>query len=186
MSVRVNLGSGRDLRPGWINIDGDYPFDISEGIEYIEHNLSYGLPDQVNNISIAFGSHINEHLDWQDNITMLKSCYNKMLPGGSLFIELPDFVSVIKAYLDKDWSYFNHPAIMHFCKGNTLSSLVDYALHQKTRGLPEHISFIDVEAMIYILKQAGFTQIHQTKFCHGISNPDPLRIRYSIYFEAIK
>lgn len=186
MGIYVNLGCGRDLRPGWVNIDGNYPMDIPSGINYVEHNLKFGLPPQIRDISIAFQSHVAEHLTWEDNIILFRDCYNKMLPGGSLFIELPDFVTTIQAYLNKDWEYFNVPAIMHFCKGRTLSSLLDYALHQKVKGHPEHISFIDTEAMILILRQAGFSTIHQTKFCPGISNPDPLRIRYSIYFEAIK
>ena len=186
MSIRLNLACGRDLRYGWVNIDMLPPLNIPAGVDYVQHDLRKGLPDQFRSVNMITMSHVSEHLTTEDNITLLRHCYKRMVPGGSLFIELPDFVSVIKAYLDKDWNYFRHPAIMHFCKDRMMGTLLDYALHQRVNGIPEHITFIDSEIMIYILREAGFTTIHETKFCPGISNPDPLRIKYSLYFEAIK
>ncbi len=186
MLTRINLGAGADLRKGWLNIDANYPVNVPAGVAYLEWDLRHGLPPEVVNVSQVFFSHLNEHLDIDANIKLLRECHRRMIPGGSLFIELPDFVSAIRAYLDKDWEYFRHPAIMHFCRGFNIASLLDYALHQRVNGQPEHISFIDAEYMLYLLNQAGFAQAYQTKFCPGISNPDPLRIKYSIYFEAIK
>ena len=184
--MRINLGCGRDLRKGWLNIDGNYPPGPSSGVDYLEHDLRHGLPSQVKDVSIVFMSHLNEHLTIEDNIKLFKECHKRMVIGGSMFIELPDFVSCIKAYLVKDMEYFKHPAIMHFYKGFNMASLLDYALHQKVNGQPDHISFIDAEYMLYMLREAGFTQAHQTKYCPGISNPDPVRIKYSIYFEAVR
>lgn len=182
MATRINVGSGSNLKQDWINID---QLDIVDP-NYMKWDLRKGLPPQINNVSQISLSHVNEHLSIEDNIKLMRDCFTKLVPGGSLFIELPDFVSVIKAYLVKDWTYFHHPAIMHFCRGFNIASLLDYALHQRVDGVPEHITFLDAEYMEYILHEAGFKTVHHTKYCPGISNPDPLRIKYSIYLEAIK
>lgn len=180
--MRVNIGCGRDIRRGWLNVD---ILDINDP-DYIKWDLRKGLPTQIRKASLIFQSHVIEHLTWEESINLYSQCRESLIQGGVLFLEIPDFVSTIRAYMEGDWSYFEDPAIMAFCKGNTLASLLDYALHQKVNGSPEHISFIDTDAVFYILQKAGFTKIAQTDYRPGVSNPDPLRRKYSIYFEATK
>ena len=182
----INIGCGRDFRRGWLNIDGNYPYDIPEGISYCEWDLRFGLPEQAQNVSKVLSSHLIEHLTPEDNIKLFTSCYERMVEGGVIYLEIPDFVSTIKAYLNGDWEYFNHPAIMSFCKDKNLASLLDYALHQRVDGSPEHIAFVDASYAIYMLKQAGFNNPYQTSYWEGVANSDDLRRRYSIYVQAVK
>lgn len=200
MTLKVNLGCGSDIRKGWMNVDifpnpnlrnvipsgGGPDFNVKEIPNYFQWDLSTGLPKSLKDVTIFSSSHFFEHLTINQGIPLMTHCYNKLLPGGVFYAEIPDFVSTLKAYLSKDWKYFNHPAILHFTPNRILAEIVDYALHQRVNDKPEHVSFLDSELFIHMLKTAGFSNVFQCEFDEELGNPDPLRRKYSIYFKAIK
>jgi predicted SAM-dependent methyltransferase len=180
--VRVNLGCGREIKKGWVNID----VIDQRHPDYLKHDLSLGLPEHIVNVKVFSSSHFFEHLTVNQGIGLMSQCHSRLLPGGIFYMEIPDFVSTLRAYLNKDWNYFNHPSILHFAPNKMLGEIVNYALHQVVGEKPEHVSFLDNEMAIHMLKSAGFREAYKTTFNSEYGNANPLRIKYSSYFIGIK
>lgn len=183
--MKLNLGCGSDIREGWTNID----FLPNKARNYIQHDLRKGLPGiihGVNFVDIIYMSHLNEHLTPEENLHLLRDCHEVIKDNGVLHIELPDFRRTIEAYLNGDHEYFNHPAIKAFAPDGLLGQNLDYALHQRVHGKPEHVTFIDSQIMTMWLNKVGFRDVFLVPFNPHININNELRKRYSLYFEAHK
>jgi len=88
--VRVNLGSGKDYRLHWINVDGYYePADM-------KFNLAvFPYPFMDNTITEIFASHILEHLP--STVDALEEWWRICKPGAKITIRVPHY-SHIAAY----------------------------------------------------------------------------------------
>lgn len=83
---RLNLGCGKDIRAGWINLDrADLP-----GVD-IRHDLSLGaLPFGDNEFDVVLARDVFEHLEY---IPLLKEVHRILKPGGRVEIQVPHFSS---------------------------------------------------------------------------------------------
>jgi len=80
--MKLNLGCGKDIRPGWVNIDRrpgpgvDLVLDIAIPLPYAPESVEYILC-----------SHVLEHLPyWED---VMPGFYGLLKPGGILEIRVP-------------------------------------------------------------------------------------------------
>lgn len=101
-------------------------------------------------------------------------------------MELPDFRRCMIAYLENDLSYFDDPAFHQFPGPRLMAHHINSVLHAADEGQVEHLSFIDEEMALFMLKEAGFENARRTEYREGLSSPMPVRRRYSAYFEANK
>jgi len=86
--VRLNIGSGRDYREGWVNVDKYYPrADLSFDLE------SYPWPLADNSVFEANAAHVLEHMhEWSD---VLRELHRVCSDGAAVHIRVPNFASSI-------------------------------------------------------------------------------------------
>lgn len=117
--MKLNLGCGDDIKPGWINLD-------RSGNKYVDvvHDLNKTpLPFVDNCFDYILASHIFEHLlEWEK---VLIDCHRILKPGGLLEVRVPDWLRGIRYpyhvrlfapdtmayFLVDDESYSNEPRV---------------------------------------------------------------------------
>jgi len=91
-TIRLNLGSGSDMREGYINIDlyddrADLKLDITK------------LPYKDNSVDEIISSHVIEHIAFKEAWDAMADWYKMLKPGGILKIETPDLLNLCKAFI---------------------------------------------------------------------------------------
>jgi SAM-dependent methyltransferase len=100
--LKLNLGCGRNVKRGWINVDVRAR---EEKLDLI-CDLSKEFPFKDNSCEYIYNEHFIEHLDWFSGLKFLKNCYRCLKPGGILRLVFPDFKKVFEAYVKHDVSFF--------------------------------------------------------------------------------
>jgi hypothetical protein len=115
--VRLNLGCGRDVREGWVNVDlneaeGVVPADLNRPTWY--HELSGILPrDELVEHSDAF--HVIEHLT--NPLGFMQGLWAITKPGGTVQVNCPYGTSYdafedpthVRPYFIGSFGYFSQP-----------------------------------------------------------------------------
>jgi len=125
--IKVNLGSGLIVAPGWVNVDGDlktlfagYPSSVTrlayrlcknrealsrqEFIDTLRDNvfvyrdLSYGVPLPDRSTDFIFTSHTIHHLYRDEALGLLKDALRTLKPGGIIRVAVPDLAYVVSLY----------------------------------------------------------------------------------------
>jgi predicted SAM-dependent methyltransferase len=82
--VRLNLGCGSDVRPGWVNVD---KFPATDDVVQAEMPL---LPFEANYADEVLLSHVLEHFGFKDGQTLCQEIHRVLRPSGFAVIEVPD------------------------------------------------------------------------------------------------
>ncbi len=127
--LKVNLGCGLSVAPGWVNIDGSlnalfataprflhpiaYKMSGASGFyskdfycetlsqnNFVHHNLAYSIPLEDRAADFIYSSHFLEHLDKESGRRLLEECWRVLKPGGVLRIGVPD--------LEYAWQMYQH------------------------------------------------------------------------------
>jgi len=156
MSIKVNLGCGDHILPGWQNhdllVDGT---DITEPLPYDDDSVSYILAE-----------HIIEHLDSKGALAMLDSCQRILRPGGVLRISVP----ALDKILELDGMYEQYLNILLGQEGLSTACRRDSVNLVLTQW--EHKTWWNTGLLRAVLWARGFEQI---KECHyGESEHEPL------------
>lgn len=85
-SKRLNLGCGRIIRKGWINVDSV----ALDGVDMVYDIQKVPLPFETDWFVEIRCDNILEHLDY---IPVLKDLYRILQPGGKLSVRVPHFTS---------------------------------------------------------------------------------------------
>lgn len=83
-TVRLNLGCGRDVRPGWVNVDLHPANPEVIRAELPELPFRDGSADEV------LLSHVLEHFGFADGLRLTQEIFRVLRPGGVATIEVPD------------------------------------------------------------------------------------------------
>lgn len=103
--IRLNLGSGGDYIPGFINVDlyakiADARYDISK------------LPYDRNSVDEIRAYHVIEHFHYLESYEVLQEWHRALKEGGKIKLETPDFLSTCKEFIegneDKRWILYGH------------------------------------------------------------------------------
>jgi len=161
---KLHIGSGSNILPGWVNLDkrkGDVRADT--------RNL---LPFKDNSFQYAFSEHFLEHLTYPDEANFfLKELRRVLSPNAVVRISVPDTEYSIKAYFEKNESYFKmcrdkwHPS---YC--TTMMESINY--HFRQAG--QHKFAYDYETIYKVLSLNGFEEI--SKKLYRTSSYPELRV----------
>lgn len=110
--MQLNLGCGRDIRAGWINID-------CAPIPGVDHVVDFDnkpvLPFDDDTVSYSEGSHVIEHL--HNPLPFMEELWRVTEPGGKVTFKCPygstddadeDPTHVRRMFLNS-WGYFGQP-----------------------------------------------------------------------------
>lgn len=110
--TRLNLGCGRDIRPGWINIDRTVLPGVDFAID-LDQSPVFPLPDD--SVDVSEANHVLEHL--VNPLPMMAELWRVTRPGGTLTVRCPygssddadeDPTHVRRLFLGS-WGYFGQP-----------------------------------------------------------------------------
>ena len=174
--MKLNLGSGPNLKPGFLNID-ILPIKHKD---YIQFDLIKGVPN-IPDVDFIYSCHFLEHFSWIDGQKILKSCYNLLKPKGEVRLVLPDFRKMVSAYVNNDWNFWL-PEVRHFAPNNQMMEIMNYGLYQRdNEGVAEHKCMYDSEFAIFSLRKAGFINCKEEFNLRDCDETAELRTRYSMY-----
>ena len=192
-NLKLNLGCGTDVKPGWINIDlalnspPVFDADSRPATIFINHDLRRRIPLARDSCDFIYSSHFFEHVEYDQAIKLMRECYQLLKPGGTFRISLPDFKGACAAYLRNDRAYFDLVDVDLFLpevETGTLAlvDFMNFAAYQSG----EHKRLFDEEKVVLLLKNIGYSSVEVSSFQSEIDAPGEVRTRYSFYVEARK
>lgn len=113
MSIKLNIGCGGNLLPGWRNMD-----IMFTGEDYIDITQTLPFPDS--SVSRVYSSHCVEHVTPVEGYKFLKECFRVLESGGVLRVCVPSIVQVMKR---ADKLYINWVAKQGFAEANLRSCI---------------------------------------------------------------
>lgn len=93
--MKLNLGAGRDIRPGWVNID----IRPLPGIDVVADVRRLPLADGVAEEIVA--SDVIEHIPPADIPLTVREWRRVLREGGRLFIRTPDFYRIFRVAVSR-------------------------------------------------------------------------------------
>jgi predicted SAM-dependent methyltransferase len=186
--LKVHLGCGSDIRPGWVNVDlwaDEVPASPHGGDPalFINHDLREGLPMEEGCAAVIYSSHFFEHLDYDVGLKMMRDCHRALRPGGRFRIVLPNLAAIFDAYLRRDAQWL---AMLDEFMGEvpfkTLVDYVNYGVYQ----FGEHKYVYDPEKLEAVLRGIGFRSVTPSRHEDGLDPDAEVRRRFSFYTDATK
>jgi predicted SAM-dependent methyltransferase len=183
--VKVNLGSGLHVAPGWINVDGSlktalagwprwalrfiYPLlsnpthsrenfiSLVRSNVFIIHDLKYGVPLLANAADFCFASHLIHHLYKDDARRLLLDIRRVLKPGGIVRIAVPDLEFIVGLYLQGQ-------------REEAIERYFFYPSASRNELCTRHYQY-DFVLLIQLLESAGFVNVRRCE-CRQGKTPD--------------
>ncbi|MHB2156282.1 class I SAM-dependent methyltransferase [Calditrichota bacterium GD2] len=202
--VKVNLGSGLNVLPDWINIDSSLKTivagkprpiikmayilfqqkkwfseeqycDTLKNFTFIHHNLEYGLPFENESVHFIYASHLIEHIFKEDVLNLFKEAHRVLRKDGVIRLSTPDLDLAIKL----------------FNQGQTEEALYLFFKNSKRdyQYFTIHKYLYNFKLLEKYLREAGFTKVYRCSFKKGrVPDIDRLdnRPEQSLFVEAVK
>lgn len=183
--VKVNLGCGLAVAPGWTNVDASlnalaasWPrwihkilyrlsgsnryysqeqyCDLLENHVFMHHDLSHSIPLKDQTADFVYSSHFLEHLFKRDAERLLTDSFRVLKSGGIVRICIPDL-----AY-----------AVAMYARGEKAAMLENYFfVEDKESQLARHKYMYDFELLKSLLERIGFSQVACCSYQQG-QTPD--------------
>lgn len=111
-SVRLNLGCGRDIRDGWVNIDCAPMAGVDHVVDFDDKPV---LPFADDSVTYSEGSHVIEHL--RDPLPFMEELWRVTEPGGRAVFRCPygstddadEDPTHVRRMFHGSWFYFGQP-----------------------------------------------------------------------------
>jgi SAM-dependent methyltransferase len=111
-ALRLNLGCGRDIRDGWLNVDS-VPLPGVDCIIDFDHKPGFPLADD--SVAYSEGSHVIEHL--RDPLPFMEELWRVTRPGGLVVFRCPygstddadEDPTHVRRMFAGSWGYFGQP-----------------------------------------------------------------------------
>jgi len=120
--LKLNLGSGKMIKPEYLNIDVDI---ITRKIESKKYSGKYttdivgdirNLPFKNESFEEIICFHVIEHLYYTNGVQMLKDIYSLLKPGGKAIIEAPDILGLYWYWIE-GWGGRKEPSVEGLIQG---------------------------------------------------------------------
>jgi len=182
--LKVQIGSGPNPVPGWVNIDGGCHADI-------QIDLRRTLPLRTGSVVYIFTEHFLDHLEYPNGMgRMLSECHRVLKPGGIMRAIVHDAELLLRAYVDKDTGFFHRSGQLDAVCGNAPSLIA--VVNHLFRFNGFHQFIYDYETLEREFLRAGFSTVHRSAY-RGSLTPElnldldlPDRAPQSLYVEAVK
>lgn len=202
-ALKINLGCGLAVAPGWINVDGSlntlmarFPamlqkvgyrltgakqyysqeqfLKLLNDHRFVHHDLGRGIPFDDSSVDFIFTSHFLEHLFERQAERLLEESFRVLKSGGVLRISVPDLSYAISLYQ----------------KGCKHQMLRDYFFVDESDSFyARHKYMYDFELLKEKLNAAGFNAVERRIYREG-ETPDlqllDNRPEESLFVEARK
>jgi predicted SAM-dependent methyltransferase len=156
---RLQVGSGVNRIPGWINAD------ITPSAELIVF-LERRLPFADRALDRIYLEHVLEHVSYEDARHFLTETRRVLAPRGVVRIAVPDLEDLVMGYAHNDWRRFDWVNWPGHSFITTRAQMINIGF--RWWG---HQYLYDREEMARLLREAGFTNI--SFVAHGVSDyPD--------------
>lgn len=191
--LKLHLGSGADVRAGWVNIDAFTilpPVPANSPNTYVlQYDLRQPLPLADGSVSHVYSSHFWEHLPSAEGHRLFQECHRLLGKGGIFRIALPDLEAVFNAYLRNDQAYFTELREANImtpsdpsAKEPSIEDCLNFGIYQ----YGEHKCIYSPERLAAQLMRIGFSSAQPVLFDPTIDVDTDVRKKYSFYVEAIK
>jgi SAM-dependent methyltransferase len=119
--VRVNLGCGSRILPGWINIDAY--FQPNDTKDYVQGDARE-LPLESNSVDYLLADNVLEHIPQYDLPVVIHEIRRVLKPGGRAILAVPDFRSAVDQWCkidhDKSFNPFTYQYLSEVIYGNQI------------------------------------------------------------------
>jgi predicted SAM-dependent methyltransferase len=175
--ARLQLGSGRQPKAGWVNVD----LYAREGTD-LALDVREDLPFPNNSFEIVYTEHLFEHLEYpRDARHLLQEALRVLKPGGRLSIVIPHFGELLHAYARGDREFFSDVRV-HLHEGTpTLMHHVNYWFRQDGH----HRYAYDEETLGRVMSEVGFESVSVRQFDPQLDSQLRHRL-HSLYMEGSK
>lgn len=202
-AVKVNLGCGLAVAPGWVNIDGSlnalvanlpafihrfayrmtgancyYTKEVYCNLlaanRFIHHDLSAGIPLDDSVADYTYTSHFLEHLFRHDAEFLLSEMFRVMKSGGTARVSIPDLEFAVSLYAAGE-------------KERMLSQY--FFVDDEDSHFSRHKYMYDFSMIEELLVRVGFREVRRVSFAKGkVPDIDILdnRPEDSLFVEATK
>ncbi len=212
--LKLNLGSGRRVILGWINVDihplipiskipgatwllfkfgviGEGAYRMKWPKNTLWHDIRKGLPYDDNTADYMYASHFFEHVKEEEAEKILRECHRVLRPGGVLRIVIPDLELLAKKYVAGDKAFFEKIKPGRHITGAFLDLLNFYPskLSRRVISGQHHLWMHDFSSLSALLQKVGFGKIERKQF-RETKIPDipsfEVEIPFNLYVEAQK
>jgi len=172
--IRIELGSGNKRGVnGWTTVDF--------GGADIAHDLTTGIPLPDRSVKVIYSSHLFEHLNFQEILSLIAECERVLLPGGTIHTAVPNARLYIDAYVKgeefKDKQVMHAPAI---CDTSSPIDQINYIAYMGN----EHKYLFDELNLVRIFEKFQFRSVGLRDFDETMDSMD--RKFETIYCVATK
>lgn len=101
--LKLNIGCCTVMfHHGWFNIDilDLTNFANRHYYQFVQHDVTKGIPFSDGDVDVIYASHFLEHLDYKKGLKFLKDCHRSMRSGGILRLAVPDTRLMVQSYID--------------------------------------------------------------------------------------
>lgn len=178
--LKLHLGCGPVLFPGWLNIDMLKAPNVA--VMRLPRDLRQFADRSV---AFVYCSHMLEHINYPDDAMYLCRELRRILkPGGAVRFVVPGIERIIRAYVADDKAFFEEQRSHHPAWCETKIDHLMYALQQGG----EHKYGYDFETAEKLLLRAGFRRVVDSAY-NKSEFPD-LRVDYrgenlSLFVDAV-
>jgi len=150
--VKLHLGSGDRLKPGWVNVDIHPAADLR-----LDVRRPWPFADAI--AAEVYAEHLFEHLSWPGEARyFLAEARRVLAPGGTLRLSVPDLARHVQAYVRRDEAFRRQFAPFLPAEAATWGD----ALNHHFRQDGEHQYAYDAETLEALLRAAGFDEVRAT------------------------
>jgi len=154
--LKLHLGCGTDLKPGWVNVD------LFETTADLRLDLRERFPFPTASVTIIHSEHFLEHLDFPDEVEhVLRESGRVLVPHGMFSVGIPEAGGLMGAYARGEREVFaahwnpNYPEWL---------SIPMHRINYLFRQFGEHKYVYDEETLLWTLRRAGFEEVGRRSF----------------------
>jgi predicted SAM-dependent methyltransferase len=178
--VKLNLGSGLEVAPGWINVDASlnalvsgWPAPLQSALysfsgysafvsrdeylrrlrsnRFVHADLTRAFPFVDSSADFMFTSHFLEHLTRAQCIHVLREARRVLKPNGVLRVGVPDLELAVDLYQ----------------AGEARRMLDDHFFRPEQGRLAQHRYMYDYPLLAAALEEAGFAEVRKRSYREG-------------------